>query len=162
MRPMMSKVAAGVTYADSTPLKVPFWVSGLPAGWPVSATTFTDSPAVLAAGSVTFGPAVYPAAVQISVTPSSAGPGCIFIPGSRYVTVDGVRAILQGPSSGYAELLCVNNVNGQQIAVDLQKRMPGTGAPVPGAAGLGGAAGVASKIHLLGNDPAGWTTRPLR
>jgi hypothetical protein len=78
------------------------------------------------------------------------------------VTVDGVRAILQGSPTGYAELLCVNNVNGQQIAVDLQKRMPGTGAPVPGAAGLGGAAGVASKIHLLGNDPAGWTTRPLR
>jgi len=162
MRSVMSKVAAGVTYADSTALRVPFWVSGLPVGWPVSATTFTDSPSVLSAASVTFGPPVYPAAVTISVTSSSAGPGCSFMPGSRYVTVDGVRGILQATPTGYAELLCVNNVNGQQITVNLQERIPGTGAPVPGAAGLGGAVGVASMIHLLGADPAGWTTNPLR
>ena len=163
VRPMMSRVAAGVTYADRTPLRFPFWVSGMPAGWRVSATHFTDSPGTPTAGSMSFGPAAYPSAVQLSVTSASGSPGCMFIRSiSRYVTVDGAKAILQAPNPSYHEYLCVNNVNGFMTGISLQKKIPGTGAAVPGVSGLGGAISIFKKIHVLGSDPAGWTTDPLR
>jgi hypothetical protein len=38
---------------------------------------------------------------------------------------------------------------------------PGSNAPLPGSAELGGALGVLARLRFLGTSPAGWTTAPL-
>jgi hypothetical protein len=163
VRALILKVAAGVRYDGQASLVFPLWLSGIPASWQLEGANFTDSPPALDAAGLDFGPAVKPEAAMISVTPSSGTPACLFIKGeSRYVTVDGVKAILQGANSSYAQALCVSNLNGQHISVQLSMRIAGTGAAVPGAAAIGGALGLFRHLHLLGTDPAGWTTDPFR
>lgn len=47
------------------------------------------------------------------------------------------------------------------ILVNLDQKSPGSNAPLPGAAQLGGAFGIYSRLRLLGTDPSGWTSAPL-
>ena len=157
----MLKVADGVRYGDTTPLRFPFWVSGIPAGWQASAAAFIESPTAPLAQSLSIGPATDPTAASISVTAANRGPGCQFIPRqSRYVTVDGVKGIMQ--ANAYYQQLCVSNVNGEILQVGLKLRNSGTGSAVPGVTAVGGVLGIVKHLHLLGPDQGGWTTSPLR
>lgn len=160
-RALMLKVADRVRYGDRTPLRFPFWVSGIPASWQVSAAAFTESPAVLLAQSLSIGPAADPTAASIGVSAANTGPGCQFIPRqSRYVTVDGVKGIMQ--ANAYYQQLCVSNVNGETLQVSLKLGNSGTGAAVPGVTAIGGVLGIVKHLHLLGPDQGAWTTSPLR
>ena len=156
------KVAAGVRYGYQTPLSFPFWLSGTPASWQLEEGDYTVSAPPLDAQTLQLGPVEMPQAASVSVTrPGGNSPWCQYQPGDSYVTVDGVRALLTGYET-YGQSLCVSNLNGQTIIVQLETRFPRTGAPVPGAAAIGGAVGLFKDLHLLGRQASNWTTDPLR
>jgi hypothetical protein len=68
-----------------------------------------------------------------------------------------------GEQDKHWENLCttgtVNGVTGIDVSLDMNT--PGSNAPLPGSAGLGGALGVLERTRFLGADPAAWTTAPL-
>jgi hypothetical protein len=162
---VLLQVAANVRYGDTTPIRFPYLFTGVPAGWTVSGTEFTESSGRLLGQSLSLGPAVDPGALGIAIMPAPPGNSCKFVAGqSQYVTLDGVKAVLRTlsePGKGY-QSLCATKVNGLQVYVDLDTTEPTSNTPLPGVAGLGGALGVAKALHLLGTDPANWTTSPLR
>jgi hypothetical protein len=162
-RAVLRQVAAGVRYGYRTPLTFPFWLSGMPAGWSISDSEFTDSAPPLRAETLELGPVEKPQAASITVTPAGPGSVCQYVEGDSYVTVDGVRGIETGggPGSGGAQL-CISDLNGQSVVVDLSTRIPTSGEPVPGVAGLGGVVGLVHHLHVLGGRVVRWTTRPLR
>jgi hypothetical protein len=154
------KVAAGVRYGYQTPPVFPFWVSGLPAGWQPSTSYFTDSQPPVQASGLDLGPVEKPQAAQLSVGSASAQDSCPFFAGDSSVTLDGVKGIVQG--SSYAQILCISNLHGQAITLLLSLRFDSNGAPVPGAASLGGVVGLFKHLHLLGSQVSAWTTEPFR
>jgi hypothetical protein len=156
------KVAAGVQYGYQTPLSFPFWLSGTPASWQVEEGDYTNSAPPLDAQTLQLGPAEMPQAASVSVT--SAGGNstwCQYQQGDSYMTVDGVRALLTGYET-YGQSLCVSDLNGQTIVVQVAPRIPQSGVPVPGAAAVGGAVGLFKDLHLLGSQVSSWTTDPVR
>jgi hypothetical protein len=165
-RTMLLRVAANVRYADTTPLSFPFWVAGLPANWQVSGAEFTESSSgALLDGTLGLGPAADPDALGLDIQPTYPASSCKFIAGqSSYQTLDGTRVTLRVISeagNGY-ESVCGADVRGYLVDNGLETTMPDSNAPVPGEAGLGGVLGISQRIHLLGTDPSGWTTDPIR
>jgi hypothetical protein len=163
---VLFRVAANVRYGDSTPVSFPFWMTGVPAGWTVTNTSFSVSPSgALLGQSLGLGPAVDPGGLGIDVMPAPPGNSCKFIPGqSQYVTLDGTKAVLRllnEPGKGY-QSLCATSVTGLQVYISLDTTKPASNTPLPGVSGLGGALGVAKALHLLGANPSAWTTSPLR
>ena len=163
---MLHQVAANVRYADTTPIRFPFWFTGVPAGWTANSASFGVTPSGdLAGQGLSLGPAIDPGALGIGVIPTPPGSSCKFIAGqSQHVTLDGVSAVLRTldePGKGY-QSLCAADVSGLQVYIRLDTTETASNTPLPGAGGLGGALGVARALHLLGADPAFWTTRPLR
>jgi hypothetical protein len=156
------KVAAGVRYGDQTPLTFPFWLSGTPANWQLEEGDYTDSAPPLDAATLQLGPVEMPQAASVSVTPAGGNSTwCQYQQGDSYVTVGGIRALLTGYQT-YGQSLCVSNLDGQTIVVQVATRIPGTGVPVPGAAAVGGAVGLFKDLHLLGSQASNWTTDPMR
>jgi hypothetical protein len=162
LRALTVRVADGVRYGYQTPLVFPFWVGGLPAGWQPSTTYFTGSRPPVQASGLDLGPAEKPQAAQINVGPASGNSGCIFQKGDSYVTLDGVKGIVQG--SSFAQLLCISNLHGQAftLLLSLQYFSNGVRRPVPGAASLGGVVSLFKHLHLLGSQVSAWTTEPFR
>ncbi|HEX6522639.1 MAG TPA: sigma factor [Streptosporangiaceae bacterium] len=162
----LSRVAANVRYTDTTPIRFPFWFTGVPAGWTATSASFgVTSSGELVGQGLNLGPAVDPGALSIDVIPAPPGNSCKFIVGqSQHVTLDGVSAVLRTlnePGKGY-QSLCSANMRGMQVFVGLDTTETASNTPLPGVAGLDGALGVARALHLLGADPANWTTSPLR
>jgi hypothetical protein len=153
------KIAAGVRYGYQAPLVFPFWLSGLPASWSVSTSYFTESRPPVEATSLALGPVQKPQAVQVSVAPAGGNNTCHFFKGDSTVTLDGVKAIVQG------NMLCISDLDGQFISMMLMTSYYGPeGAlyQVPGAASIGGVVGLFRHLHLLGSQASAWTTKPLR
>jgi len=161
LRTMLARVAANVRYGDRTPIRFPFSITGIPAGWAVSNTEFTGSSGQLLGQSLSLGPTADPGALGITVAPATPGNSCAFIAGqSQHVTVDGVRAVLRTLSD--YQSLCATDVAGLQVSITLDTTVPNRGSPLPGVSGLGGALGVGRALHLLGADPANWTASPVK
>jgi hypothetical protein len=155
---LLLKVAAGVRYGYRAPLVFPFWLSGLPASWSVSTSYFTESQPPVEATSLDLGPVQRPQAAQISVEPARGSNTCPFFKGDSTVTLDGVKAIVQG------NMLCISDLDGQSISMLLITDYYGgnDAHPVPGAASIGGVVGLFRHLHLLGSQASAWTTKPLR
>jgi hypothetical protein len=160
LKALTLKVAGGVRYGYQTRLVFPFWVGGLPAGWQPSLSAFTGSQPPVRGSGLDFGPIEKPQAVQLSMAPADHDNSCPFFKGDSYVTVDGVKATLQGSSS--AQLLCVSDLRGEAITLLFSLRFDSNGAPVPGAASVGGVVGLFKHLHLLGSQVSAWTTEPFR
>jgi len=62
------------------------------------------------------------------------------------------------------EMLCsMQPIDGLDVNIYLDMAPEEAGAaPLPGSYQLGGAFGVYTRLHLLGLNPANWTTDPLR
>lgn len=159
LRTVLARVAANVRYGDTAPIRFPYSISGIPAGWAASSTDFTGSSGQLLGQSLSLGPAADPGALGITVVPATPGGSCPFIAGqSQYVTVDGVRAVLRTLSD--YQSLCATDIAGFQVSISLDTTVPNRGSPLPGVSGLGGAVGVAKALHLRGADPANWIAGP--
>lgn len=148
------QVADHVRYGQTTPIRFPFRLAGTRfAGWQLTGqVNYQVSGRLLLGSYLSAGPAHDPAsAVGISVTPAGApGNTCKVISGqAQPVAVDGVPAVLRilnEPGKQF-ESLCIADIQG--VSVYLAED------------GLQSLTGFFGKVHLLGADPARWTTRPL-
>ena len=168
------KVAAHVRFAATAKpaVKFPFQLTGLPASWRVlSVAGWRATADGLLAGAnneagmtTTVGRADGPVTGtigQIVITPGKSN--CPFFRGSanrsRRVVLGGVTAIVThftGSGVRPYQGLCIQETNGLYVHF--------LEFPEPGRAGFvfGGVTGVfLHHLHLLGADPARWTTRPI-
>jgi hypothetical protein len=166
-RALLLKVAAGIRYDGATAQVYGFILRDVPASWRAAATPASfgyaaDGRIVNTAWQA--GPASDPQGLSISVGPAAAS--CKMFAGqSQYVTVDGVRAALRTINlpAKHNQDLCLADVDGLAVDVDLDLTVPGTAAtPLPGSTGFGSAVAVFSHLRLLGPDVAGWTPQPVR
>jgi hypothetical protein len=158
-------VAAHVSYGDSTDMVFPFQLTGLPAGWNVTDSTFAPSGGRLLGTGLDLGPADDPGAMSISIAPADGPNACKFITGqSQYVAIDGAQGTLRTidePGKHWQDL-CSSDVHGMQLDLSLDLNVPGTSdTPLPGARNLGGVLEIFQHLRLLEPSPAGWTSRPL-
>jgi hypothetical protein len=164
-RTAILRAAASVRYRQTTPIMFPYWLAGPPKGWRLSsvgfddltkrptgiALTLTDAAPGLPLNSVEFANAD---TIQIQVVRAdSTDGGCGPNGAAGNVTLDGTRAEL----SADGKFLCAANVHGLTVAVILT--VHGT---IRNPAGPDAALGYATELHLLGSDPAAWTSNPLR
>jgi hypothetical protein len=161
---MLHQVAASVRYQDTTPIRFPYWLTGVPAGWTVSATSFEVMPSGKLLGqTLGLGPAADPGALELVILPAVPGDSCKFIAGqSQYVTLDGARAVLRTMNVPANQSLCASHVSGLKVYISLDTAVPDSNAPLPGVSGLGGALGAGQALHFLGADSANWTASPVR
>ena len=167
------KVAAHVRFAATAKpaVKFPFQLTGLPASWRVlSVAGWRATADGLLAGAnylgmtTSVGRADGPVSGmigQIVITPGKSN--CPFFRGSanrsRRVVLGGVTAIVThftGSGVRPYQGLCIRETNGLYVHF--------LEFPEPGRAGFafGGVTGVFTHhLHLLGADPANWTTRPI-
>ena len=167
------KVAAHVRFAATAKpaVKFPFQLTGLPASWRVlSVAGWRATADGLLAGAnylgmtTSVGRADGPVSGmigQIVITPGKSN--CPFFRGpanrSRRVVLGGVTAIVThftGSGVRPYQGLCIQETNGLYVHF--------LEFPEPGNAGFafGGVTGVFTHhLHLLGADPANWTTRPI-
>jgi len=163
---LLVKVASQVRYGQRTPLAFPFRMTRpLPAGWRLTSTSFTPSGGRLLGTGVSAGPAADRDALSISaaIGPNTA---CPFYYGqSSYVTQGGVRWVYRviDETDKHVQSLCATTaVDGLADAgTSLDMNTPGSNAPLPGSAELGGALGVLARTRFLGTDPARWTAAPV-
>jgi hypothetical protein len=164
-RTAILRTAASIRYLQPTPLMFPYWLAGPPQGWRLSdvgfneltrgpsgvTLTLTDAAPGLPLNSVEVAKAD---TIQIEVVPAdSTDGGCGPNAGAGNVTLDGARAEL----SADGKFLCAANVHGLTVAVILTGHRT-----IRNPAGPDGALGCARQLHLLGSDPAAWTSNPLR
>jgi hypothetical protein len=169
-RALLVKVADSVHYGGTTPQFYAFALSSVPAGWrsAVIPTSFQAADGRLVNTGWQVGPASDPSGLSISVTPAAWGGrySCKFFSGqSRYVTADGARGLLRtiDEPGKHEQSLCIADVHGLSIFIDLDLRLPGTNdSALPGSKELHSALAVLSHLQLLGPSPARWTTSPLR
>jgi hypothetical protein len=150
------KVAGHVRFAQATPIRFPFRLSGSTfARWqPAQEADFQTAGGLLLGNTVTAAPARHPGSgVSITVAPAHSGqpnPCAKVIPQqTQPVTVDGVPAVLRilNETGKQFESLCVTNIHGMSVFL--------------GEDTLRSLTGFFVHIRLLGTDPAHWTTRPL-
>jgi hypothetical protein len=158
-------VAGQVSYGNHTAMVFPFQLTGLPAGWTVTDSTFAPSGGRLLGTGLDLGPADDPGAMSISIAPAGGPDACKFVPGqSQYVTIAGAQGtlrIIDEPDKHWQDL-CSSDVHGMQLDLSLDLNVPGTSdTPLPGASSLGGVLEIFQHLRLLDPSPAGWTTRPL-
>jgi len=163
-RTAILRAAASIRYRQSTPIMFPYWLAGPPKGWRLSdvgfdelttepsgvTLTLTDAAPGLPLNSVEFTDAD---TIQFEVVPADSPDGGCGPNAAWNVTLDGARAEL----SADGKFMCAGDVHGLTVAVTLT--VHGT---IRNPAGPDGALGYARKLHLLGADPAGWTSNPLR
>ncbi len=166
-RTAVLRVAAGVRYGQTTPIRFPYWISGLSTAWQVSEVDYT-----LLAGQpvpqtlhLDDGPGnsvglAHVDDLQVYVTQAThSGWSCPQGTG-QHVTVDGVAAVLvDSPAARREQQLCIPDWRGLQVEVLLAARED---APAPNPTGPHGVLAYARKLHPLGPDPAHWTANPLR
>jgi hypothetical protein len=163
-RTAVLRAAASIRYRQAAPITFPYWLAGPPNGWRLSnvgfddltkrptgvTLTLTDAAPELPLNSVAFADAD---TIEIQVVPKDSADGGCGPNAKGNVTLDGTRAEL----SPDGKFLCAANVHGLTVAVVLTTR-EAIGNP----AGPDGALGYARMLHLLGPDPAAWTSNPLR
>ena len=168
-RTAMLRVAAGVRFGQSTPIKFPYWLSGLPTGWRVSEVGYTP----LAGQPVvqTLRLDDYPGHVgnfigadfdEVDVFAAPAAHSAFSCPQGtgQHVTVDGATAVLENSTAqGRDQQLCISDSHGLRVLVWLIAR---DNAPAPNPAGPQGVLAYARRLHLLGPDVAQWTANLLR
>jgi hypothetical protein len=168
-RDLALKIADAVKYAQHTPLLFDVQLAGpLPAGWSLQPQQmgFHVVDGRLLADGLTVGPAVDTSALWVSAT-KPLGYGCNYVNGqSSYVTRYGVNweyRVLYDHVAKNVEMLCsMQPIGGLDVNIDLDMAPEEAGAaPLPGSSQLGGAFGVYTRLHLLGLNPANWTTDPL-
>jgi hypothetical protein len=146
------RVAGSVHYGAPGPApRFPYQFTGIPASWQVTWANWKAGDLLgrnLSAGQVG----------QVVVTPGRGK--CWFTPGeSQRLTLNGARAVLtvfRQPGVRTYQSLCVPEVDGLSVYFQLYRAHGEHGFPFGGAAGL-----YLHHLHLLGPDPANWTTRPL-
>ena len=164
---MVLKIADAVKYAQRTPLVFDVKLaSPLPAGWSSQEMGFHVVDGRLLADGLTVGPAADTSALSISAT-KPLGYGCTYVSGqSSYVTMYGVNweyRVVDDHIAKNVQMLCsMQPIDGLDVDIYLDMAPEEAGAaPLPGSYQLGGAFGVYTRLHLLGLDPANWTTDPL-
>jgi hypothetical protein len=167
-RDLALKIADAVRYAQHTPLVFDVRLtSPLPAGWSLQEMGFHVVDGRLLADGLNAGPAVDTSALSVSAT-RPLGSGCNYVSGqSSYVTRYGVNweyRVLDDHIAKNVEMLCsMQPIDRLDVNIYLDMAPEEAGAaPLPGSYQLGGAFGVYTKLHLLGLNPANWTTDPLR
>ena len=167
VRTAVLRVAAGIRYGQSTPIRFPYWISGLPKAWRVSEVdyTFVSGRLVPQTLHLDDGPAgdaglAHVDDLQVYVTPAvHSGWSCPKGTG-QHVTVGGVAAILVSSAADRREQqLCVPSWRGLQVEATLAAR---ENAPAPDPAGPRGVLAYARMLHPIGPSPAHWTASPLR
>ena len=165
-RALLRKVAANVSYGGTTHIVFPFQLHALPAGWALSGVGYTQSRGrLLGTGPLTAGPAGDPGALNVQAEQAGlASSTCKIIPGQWSRThVQGALAAtgtLDRPGI-HVQQVCARDIAGLYLWLSLDRDVPRTSRPVPGAADLGGAANLAGRLRLLGTDPAAWTADPV-
>jgi hypothetical protein len=154
-RAAVLRVAAGVRFGQITPIRFPYWMSGLPTAWRISEVDYT-----LRAGQ----PVVW--TLRLADGPGYADADRLLIytvpygfpcsPGGQHVTIDRVAAVVL---SAPAQQVCIPQWNGLRMQVILLARQ---NAPPPNPTGAHGVLAYARMLHLPGPGPAHWTTNPLR
>jgi hypothetical protein len=163
---LLRKVAANVSYGGTTHIVFPFQLPTLPAGWALSGVGYTQSRGrLLGTGHLTAGPAGDPGALNVQAEQARlASSTCKIIPGQWSRThVQGALAAagtLDEPGI-HVQQVCARDIAGLYLWLSLDRDVPRTSRPVPGGAGLGGAANLAGRLRLLGTDPAAWTADPV-
>jgi hypothetical protein len=159
-RAAVLRVAAGVRYGQTAPMRFPYWISGLPAGWQVSEVDYTPLAGQLVVQTlhVDDGPGDADVdEVQIVAAPAAhSGISCSRATG-QHVTVGRVAAVIY--SAGPEQQLCIPDWRGLRVLVILTARQT---APAPDPTGAHGVLAYARTLHPLGPDPAHWTANPLR
>lgn len=165
-RTAVLRVAAGVRFGQTKPIRFPYWISGLPKAWRVSEVDFTfvsgrlvPQTLQLDDGPVSSAGLAHVDVLQLYVTPAAhSGWSCPKGAG-QHVTVGGVAAILVSSRFDRRQQLCVPGWRGLQVAATLAPR---DNVPAPDPAGPHGVLAYARMLHPLGPDPAHWTAKPLR
>jgi hypothetical protein len=166
-RDLVLKIADAVKYAQRTPLVFDVKLaSQLPAGWSLQEMGFHVVDGRLLADGLAVGPAADTSALSISAT-KPLGYGCNYVSGqSSYLTKYGVKweyRVLDDHIAKNVEMLCsMQPIDGLDVNIYLDMAPEEAGAaPLQGSYQLGGAFGVYTRLHLLGRNPANWTTDPL-
>jgi hypothetical protein len=167
---LLLRVAAHVSYGDTTPLTFAFRLSGgLPAGWQLWRASFTVSGGRMAGSGVTAGPAVDTSALTINASISTPPAACdspaVTGESTSSVARLGLRWLYRKvdlPDYAWQQLCAtrpVDGLTGVNLAMDMSD--PASGKSLPGAAQLGGALGVLARLRFLGPDPAAWIPNPV-
>ncbi len=164
-RAAVLRVAAGVRYGQTTPIRFPYWLSGLPAAWRVSEVDYTllaDQPVVQTLN-LDDGPAAQAGLAQLGdlqvfATPAAHGDFSCAQGTGQHVTVEGAAAVVY-PATGPEQQLCIPDWRGLRVLVILSVRQ---NAPPPDPTGPHGVLAYARHLHPLGPGPARWTANPLR
>jgi hypothetical protein len=116
-------VAAGVRYGQTTPIRFPYWFSGLPAAWRVSEVDYTPlagQPVVqtlhLDDEPVADADRARVDDLQVSASPAAHSDWSCPRGAGQHVTVDGVAAVLvTSPRSKRQQQLCIPDWRGLQV-----------------------------------------------
>ncbi len=167
---LLRKVASRLRFdpAEIHPL-YGFALSSLPASWGAGYPTGLATLHGRAAGNGwQAGPAVDNSALSISVWPDAGQTplSCNFVDGqSQYMTIDGAEAMLRTIDQSYKhwQELCIPDVHGLQVLVELDLNVPGTNdTPLPGGPEVSSILTIFGHLRLLGPDVRNWTRLPLR
>jgi hypothetical protein len=176
----MYHVAQRVRYGINSPVRYGFTITGLPALWlaprSVTINNVASLGGVLANVIWEAGPEMDPPPLSINVQPAdlTRSNGCAAILSSAigypdhaygHVMIDGVRALISIQGTGRnvgthveAETVCTD-VDGLRVEIELNlstQIWPYT--PLPEGSRVGNMQTIVSHLHLLGPDPARWTT----
>ena len=164
-RAAVLRVAAGVRYGQTAPIRFPYWISGLPKAWQVPEVDYTllaGQPVVqtlhIDDGPGNEGDFARVDDLQVFATPAAHSDFSCAQATGQHVTVDGAAAVVY-PATGPEQQLCIPDWRGLRVLVILTTRQ---NAPPPDPTGPRGVLAYARHLHSLGPDPAHWTTDPLR
>jgi hypothetical protein len=177
---IMYRVAERVRYGTNSPVRYGFTITGLPLSWlaprQVTINNVASVGGVLANVVWEAGPEMDPPPLSINVQPAdlTRSNGCAAILSSKigypahaygHVMIDGVRAVISIQGTGRnvdthveAETVCTD-VDGLRIEIELDlstQIWPYT--PLPAGREVGDMQTLVSHLHLLGPNPARWTT----
>ena len=151
-RAAVLRVAAGVRYGQTAPIRFPYWLSGLATPWRVSNVDYTllaGRPAVQTL-EVSNGPADTAGVdtIDVDFTPAAHSDWSCPTEGIQHVTVDGAAAVLDNLPGG--ERVCIPDWRGLRLSV--MTAFLETPRPHPA-----DVLTIARKLHPIGPDPAHWT-----
>jgi hypothetical protein len=139
----LREVAARVRYRSNLHLRFPFRLAGIPASWKVISAASQVERGKLRGYMLYLGTSQDPQGITLLIEPSYPN-GCVNIGGkTKSVSLDGAVGVLR--TAG--QEACFGSLHGMFVYVSSDQ--------------VGGALGLLRHVHVLGPDPANWTTRPL-
>jgi hypothetical protein len=158
----LTKVAAHVRFGSNLRLAFPFRLTGIPASLKVSAAGDQLMQGKLAGYELYLEPSQGSQGMTVMVEPSYAN-ACSNIGGTtQSVSFHGAAGVLRNSNEQIAasagaptrtehiQDACFASLHGMFVYVSVSRPDP-----------LGGALGLLRHVHVLGPDPANWTTQPL-